>query len=634
MTIPELEFVLHCCVAPTTDELSPLLLSKYLANSLLIIATHAPPEIPHTTLPAVRVLQLTEPLAIEDAGAVRFVNVLEWAERVARLWRKHGGFGAVQLAEEDDGHEYLTPPTLFSFHGSQSTPVSPRSSTSALSISTNSTSARPRSISARILAMSRSRQSILPSVDPTQRPFDALLNFLPRNASDKALLKQSILVTTISRPFLVAAGSRPADPRVKRRSLFSSRSTTSVYLPPTPPYQSGESLNLKPQGPSKAHLIHLLPPETRSFPSYARSRLVQSLESFLLNFAYSPQARMSLHSDDSQERAHPYIMQASTLGQLVVNTATNDAGPSNSPYGPWNPEYVLADLILHGSLDPIDALSISSVSNAALGKSPMSPVDRLTPRAWVTGPSDIIMVSDDTHILTSTSTSPNVVVTPPEPVASPSSASHISRGISRWNVASGHGAHIGSQTYGQFPPPLSPTVSQDQPFNGTASPISSRSPSFPTSPQTPRPVLSSLPSPYSRPGGSPLAPKNNKRGRYNSADAVFDPSANGLPTPPDSEESGSELAVVSDSVTGNDDINGNEQPDVADLSENFINKPTTADQVDSVSLNGATLGTSLGAETGRSDVVQKSRRIKWKFWKGSKSQRRTRLESASMPLGL
>ena len=50
-----------------------------------------------------RILRLGGPLAIEQAGAVRFVNVLEWAERVARLWRKYGGYGAAELTGEDDG---------------------------------------------------------------------------------------------------------------------------------------------------------------------------------------------------------------------------------------------------------------------------------------------------------------------------------------------------------------------------------------------------------------------------------------------------------------------------------------------------------------------------------------------------
>ena len=86
-------------------------MSKHLANSLLIIASHEPPEIPHTTLPAVRILYLTEELGIEDAGAVRFVNVLEWAERVGRIWRKHGGVGAVTLAGNDDGQDFVPLPS-------------------------------------------------------------------------------------------------------------------------------------------------------------------------------------------------------------------------------------------------------------------------------------------------------------------------------------------------------------------------------------------------------------------------------------------------------------------------------------------------------------------------------------------
>lgn len=96
--------------APSAKDLKPLLSSKHLSNSLLIIATHEPPAIPHTALPTIRILRLKAPLAIEQSGAVRFVNVLEWAERVARLWRKYGGYGAAELSEDSDGQDYLPPP--------------------------------------------------------------------------------------------------------------------------------------------------------------------------------------------------------------------------------------------------------------------------------------------------------------------------------------------------------------------------------------------------------------------------------------------------------------------------------------------------------------------------------------------
>jgi hypothetical protein len=45
--------------------------------------------------------EAAELLALEQAGAVRFVNILEWAERVARTWRKVGGIGVRELAECD-----------------------------------------------------------------------------------------------------------------------------------------------------------------------------------------------------------------------------------------------------------------------------------------------------------------------------------------------------------------------------------------------------------------------------------------------------------------------------------------------------------------------------------------------------
>ncbi|CAL1699615.1 unnamed protein product [Somion occarium] len=528
--------------APTTEELSPLLLSKHLSSSLLIIATHAPPDIPHTTLPTVRILRLKQALAIEDAGAVRFVNVLEWAERVARLWRRHGGVGAVELAEEEDGHEYLTPPTLFGFYGSQSTPVSPRSSTSTLSTNTNANlpPSRPRSVSARLLTVGRTRQSMLPAVDPTQRPFDGLLNFLPGNTSDKALLKQSILVTTISRPFLVAADPRPICSRGKRSSL---------------PW------------PSKAHLVHLLPTDTRSFTLQARTRLVQSLESFLLSFAYPGSAGMSMGGDDCMERARPFIMQASTLGDLVVNK--NDfAGTSNSPYERWTNECTLAELVFCGSLDPIDS-SLSSTANQGFGKGPINPMDRTAPRAWISGPSDVILVSDDTNILST----PNVLVTPPEPaVLSSPSPSSFGLGVTR-----SHGAY----------PPLS-------------IPQNSIGPTMSTS--------ASLPSSFGRPmsmaGASPLVPKR-ARGRHNSLGASGSSRPSGLPTPPDSEESGSDVHT----------------PAVNDISEHTDAEASyrrRGDDNDDDS--GAEFGAGAAAAAD-STSSQKSKKLRWRFWRGSISMR-------------
>ena len=334
-----------------------------------------------------RILRLQSPLAIEHAGAVRFVNVLEWAERVARLWRKYGGYGAVELSEDDDGLEYLTPPSILRFRSSQSTPSSPRSSSTQLSDPRASSAylepyggaGRPRSLSAKILG--RARQMSLPAVDPSQRPFDGLINFLPPDVSDKALLKQAILVTTISRPFVISSGPRP-DERHKRKSILSTRSSTSVYLPPTPPYQSGESLPSLSLMPTKAHLIHVLPVETRSVNSFSRSKLVQSLESFLLSFGIPTSLDVHGANDNLADRLRPYIMTTYSLG---IPISTRSPAASTSPYGSWPSDCTFAELVLCGSLDGDDVLQ---------AQQPRAHM-RTTPRALLSQASDVVVLAED-----------------------------------------------------------------------------------------------------------------------------------------------------------------------------------------------------------------------------------------------
>ncbi|KAI0087380.1 hypothetical protein BDY19DRAFT_955435 [Irpex rosettiformis] len=386
--------------SPSTKDLDALLSSKHLANSLLVIVTHQPPEIPHTALPTVRILKLNNSLELEHAGAVRFVNILEWAERVARLWRKYGGYGAAELTEDSDGREHLPPPKFWRFRGSQSVPPSPRSSASNLSTSRGSVSSgflapdgdqrpqsRPHSFSSRIL--NRARQVSLPAVDPSQRPFDALINFLPKDVPDKALLKQAILVTTISRPFLIATSFGAARP--VRKPRLNSRSSTSLYLPPTPPYHSGESLPSLMLTPTRSHLIHVLPVETRSFNSFARSKLVQSLESFLLSFAYPTKYDMKGTSDD-YERPRPYIMTSTGLGENV--DAGSVASSPSSPYDSWGSDCTLVELVLCGCLDGDDP---SPALRDLKGKAPadLKMLAHAIPRALLSCASDVVVLPED-----------------------------------------------------------------------------------------------------------------------------------------------------------------------------------------------------------------------------------------------
>src|SRR6202012_1649158 len=94
--------VSHCLRLPpehSSQQLLPLYKSKHFFSSLIIIATHAPVYLPAGVFPTVRILKLNEPLDVENQGAERLVKTLEWAERVARAWRVHGGGGVSELHE-------------------------------------------------------------------------------------------------------------------------------------------------------------------------------------------------------------------------------------------------------------------------------------------------------------------------------------------------------------------------------------------------------------------------------------------------------------------------------------------------------------------------------------------------------
>ncbi|RPD69406.1 hypothetical protein L226DRAFT_575575 [Lentinus tigrinus ALCF2SS1-7] len=392
--------------APSLKDLAPLLQSRHLAKSLVILATHNPPDIPGIVIPTVRVLRLSAPLALEDAGAVRFVNVLEWAERVARSWRKHGGGGVLELFEDADLHADLVPPSMSRF-GSQSTPSSPGSSSTHLE-SSEGTSSRPSSRPSSMMGsfFSRRGSGTLPPPDPSQRPFDVLINFMPEKLSDKALLKNSILVTTISRPFLTST-VHPTPPtlrstssssnRLRPQSIFGafSRSSSSVYMPPTPPCQSGESLSLAqlmPAPPGKAILIHLLPPPHSSAHPAARRKLVESMESFLLSFAFHSAGSTlpppgSGGSSGPMERARPYIMQAFTFCDSVGTE------PGVADYGDWT----VADVVLSGALDadtPTASTTAAAppimTTSASVGALPK--LAKSSRRAWIATAADLVIM--------------------------------------------------------------------------------------------------------------------------------------------------------------------------------------------------------------------------------------------------
>lgn len=319
--------------------------------------------IPPMVQPAVCILHLTVPLGLEEAGAIRLMNIMEWAERVARVWRKDGGNGVRELAEnEQDGFGALTPPSRFLGLGkpSKSNSSSPVSSTSHFD-----SAASFSSLGKRTFYKKRSLRSerVLPSPDSSQRPFDALVNFLPHDISDTSLLKQTILVTTISRPFLVAAtftsfDSTTRHPAPKRASMLN---RISIYsMPPTPPLGSRESLNSLVTGSPfsqspqiKPRLVHLLPPRPRNSVA---NRILHGIESFLLSFSFPP--ALEIKGTEGSEPPRACLLESAAFAE-----------PIGTPPS-LNMNWTVGDVLLSGCLD-----------------------DELIPRAWLSGAADIVVAA-------------------------------------------------------------------------------------------------------------------------------------------------------------------------------------------------------------------------------------------------
>ncbi|KAI9509294.1 hypothetical protein F5148DRAFT_978503 [Russula earlei] len=345
---------------PTPQDLAPLVSSERLAFSLVIIASHRTPSLPSKVQPTIRILRLAQPLAGELTGAIELVDALEWAERVARTWRKLGGIGVRELTEgRQGGFGALAPPPNIHRPRSESNPTSPAPSISNRHSFIFSPSAPSSLDMFRGKRDSRSEQP-LPQPDPSQRPFDALINFLPADIGDKALLRHTILVTTVSRPFLISVGPprSPPSPRAtpsKRASVFLRRS---LYL--LSPPASEESVNSfvaaqqsPPSPPIKAHLVHLLPPRARNAVA---NHLLSSMESFLVSFSSPPAFETKNADTHTLERARPCVLESTAFAEPVATPLC------------LNLNWTFADVLLSGCLD-----------------------DQPIYRAWFSGASDVVV---------------------------------------------------------------------------------------------------------------------------------------------------------------------------------------------------------------------------------------------------
>lgn len=360
--------VTHSFAAPSYKDLTPILLSGQYAHSLVIIAARDPPEIPNLVIPALRILHLSKPLSTENDDTTRLVSILTWAERVASDWRKHGGSGIYELSENDED---------------ETLPSGKRSGPTVLRVGRYS--ARRHSMPVNMPS------STLPD---GKRPFDVLINFLPNQLPDNVLLRHTIFITTISRPFFRSSTTSLLTRSVfARAKFFFGGSSTSIEherrssgdMPRThvEALLTNRASTIRPLASAAApQIIHLLPPDSTQYPQ-ASARLVDSMEAFIAAFACTTSLQGSGNvKKDIAGNAQSYIMHAGTLGR-VLDCALARFAQKEEIAGredPWGCEWTVADVLISGALENAPTLTRGTTSPAG------------SAAAWISGPEDISLV--------------------------------------------------------------------------------------------------------------------------------------------------------------------------------------------------------------------------------------------------
>ncbi|KAG6331989.1 hypothetical protein ID866_7101 [Astraeus odoratus] len=351
--------------APTLKDITPVLQSAQLASSLIVLASHRPFPLPAGTLPAVCTICLNSPVTNEKNSALRLAATLQCAERVSYLWRTNGSGGCCEIKEAETNLDpSKIPANLFPMVDRGSAQTSPLSSTEGL----KSTSSSVRSFfisSASSAALSPSS----PPPDSSQRAFDALLNFIPDGICDVSAMKQTILLTSLSRPYLVPGSPVLSSRHPSRNSAAESR-TSGIFrrkkISPSPlssaPVVGSHSSLGDPSAsvvPPKARIVHVLPPG-RAY--LAQEKLVRIMESYQLSFAYPPS--LSMKRADSFERAIAFIVPAAALPEVIRYSPSQRVSPSHDPYSSSSSmsssciarqavvaEWTVVNIILSGVLD-------------------------------------------------------------------------------------------------------------------------------------------------------------------------------------------------------------------------------------------------------------------------------------------
>ncbi|KAB5594726.1 hypothetical protein CTheo_1873 [Ceratobasidium theobromae] len=362
---------------PSPLALEPLLAIKSLATSLLIVATARQTlDVPQNeSTPEIRLLRI-EPESTQE-GAARLADIMKWAEKMARQWRR----------EIADAEQPVSPSTRPSTR-SRLAVMHPNNS----QLLTPPTTPRMRPLSR--LPKARDRQSYINA----QRALDMVINFLP-NANAKGIIKEAILITTIVKPSLFPLSpqkpgafssgfTEPSMSRVpstadlrlgSRWSRMFSGSRTSLVISNSNPRSNSPSSLVPPIPQSPARIIHILPftYSPQSHGPFAHAHLIRKLEAFLLDFSYSPTA-MKLNSNpnmpSSSERLRPFLLGRTGLTETMRIRRQ---------------EYTLGDLVLGGLLD--NRREVDSRPATGDGASEHSDIEWSTGRAWLGGVADIVL---------------------------------------------------------------------------------------------------------------------------------------------------------------------------------------------------------------------------------------------------
>ena len=363
-------------LAPTLEDITPVLHSSQLSGALIILASHELLSVPTSVCAATCLIRLNTPVTNGRNDSLRFAAILQCAEHISRVWRKNGGSGAREIKEPETGlSPSSVPANLFLAPGPDS-----MSSPARLSI---------------ISSVSFFASSTpLPPPDPSQRAFDAILNFIPDGMNDLAVMKQSILVTSLSRPYLTPAylASSPSHKSTiapSRRSIF--RRKSALPLSTISPADSFQSV---PTPLPKSHILHILPGAGNVYLS--QENLLRSMESFQLSFAYPPS--LSMKRPGTLPHAVAFIVPVAALREVVRYTPPSQMASHTSSLCSHDPsasstasssshvarqaiatEWTVVDILLSGVLD-VQA-NPGSVPHAG-------------PRAWIGGAADVSFTFD------------------------------------------------------------------------------------------------------------------------------------------------------------------------------------------------------------------------------------------------